>query len=146
MVQDRTISDTISCIELQRPRIKLILPQWDLGIVLEVLSKPLYEPLREASLNHLTLKTVFILHTISSAWTPSISVWSEIYSWNPRGPHVHVINQKPNQVNDPRYIPAVPTGKSDYGAPNCPVRAFRYYHRYIIEHPELRNCCTDQGQ
>ena len=47
-------------------------------------------------------------------------------------------NQKPNQVNDPWYIPAVPTGKSEFGAPNCPVRALCYYHRYLTEHPELR--------
>ena len=47
-------------------------------------------------------------------------------------------NQKPNQVNDPWYIPAVPTAKSEFGAPNCPVRALRYYHRYLTEHPELR--------
>ena len=47
-------------------------------------------------------------------------------------------NQKPNQVNDPWYIPAIPTGKPEFGAPNCPVRALRYYHRYLTEHPELR--------
>ena len=47
-------------------------------------------------------------------------------------------NQKPNQVNDPWYIPAVPTGKSEFGAPNCPVRALSYYHRYLTEHPEPR--------
>ena len=47
-------------------------------------------------------------------------------------------NQKPNQVNDPLYIPAVPTGKPEFGAPNCPVRALRYYQRYLTEHPELR--------
>ena len=47
-------------------------------------------------------------------------------------------NQKPNQVNDPWYIPAVPTGKSEFGAPNCPVRALRYYHRHLTEHPEKR--------
>ena len=46
-------------------------------------------------------------------------------------------NQKPNQVNDPWYIPAVPTGKSEFGAPKCPVRALRYYHRHLTEHPEL---------
>ena len=44
-------------------------------------------------------------------------------------------NQRPNQVSDPCYIPAVPTGKPDFGAPNCPVRALRYYHRYMTEHP-----------
>ena len=47
-------------------------------------------------------------------------------------------NQKLKQVNDPWYIPAVPTGKSEFGAPNCPVRALRYYHRYQTKHPELR--------
>ena len=47
-------------------------------------------------------------------------------------------NQKPSQVDDPWYIPAVPTGKSEFGAPNCPVRDLRYYHRYLTEHPELR--------
>ena len=47
-------------------------------------------------------------------------------------------NQKLNQVHDPWYIPAVATGKSEFGAANCPVRALRYYHRYLTEHPELR--------
>ena len=47
-------------------------------------------------------------------------------------------NQRPNQVSDPWYIPAVPTGKPDFGAPNCPVRALKYYHRYMTEHPELK--------
>ena len=48
-------------------------------------------------------------------------------------------NQRPNQVSDPwYYIPAVPTGKPHFGALNCPVRALKYYHRYMTEHPELR--------
>ena len=36
------------------------------------------------------------------------------------------------------YIPAVPTGKPDFGPLNCPRRVLRYYHRYMTEHPELR--------
>ena len=60
-------------------------------------------------------------------------------------------NQKPNHVNDPWYIPAVPTDKPEFGAPNCPVTALRYYHRYLTEHPELRKdrrrlFCPNQGQ
>ena len=47
-------------------------------------------------------------------------------------------SQKLNLVNDPWYIPAVPTGKSEFGATNCPVRALHYYHRHLTEHPELR--------
>ena len=47
-------------------------------------------------------------------------------------------NQRPNQVNYKWYIPAVPTGREEFGAPNCPLRAPKYYHRYISEQPELR--------
>ena len=57
MVLHRTISDMIASMELQRPRVTPVLPQWDLGIVLEALSKSPYVPLLEASLKHLTLKT-----------------------------------------------------------------------------------------
>ena len=49
VVLHRTISDMIASMELQRPRITPVLPQWDLGVVLEALSKSPYEPLREAS-------------------------------------------------------------------------------------------------
>ena len=60
-LQAKTISDMITSMELQRPRNTPVLPQWDLGIVLKALSKPPYEPLREVSLKHLTLKTVFLI-------------------------------------------------------------------------------------
>ena len=56
----------IALMELQRPRVTPVLPQWALGIVLEALSKSPYEPLREASLKHLTLKTVFLLAMASA--------------------------------------------------------------------------------
>ena len=39
-VQGRTVSSMIATMELQRPRVTPVLPQWDLGIVLEALSKP----------------------------------------------------------------------------------------------------------
>ena len=65
-VQAKPISDMIMSMELQRPRLTPVLPQWDLGIVLEALSKPPYEPLREASLKHLILKTVFLLAMASA--------------------------------------------------------------------------------
>ena len=60
-VQAKTISDMIMSVELQRLRLTPVLPQWDIGIVLEALSKPPYEPLKEVSLKHLTLKTVIFL-------------------------------------------------------------------------------------
>ena len=66
VVLHRTISDMIASMELQRPRATPVLPQWDLGVVLEALSKPPFEPLREASFKHLTLKTVFLLAMASA--------------------------------------------------------------------------------
>ena len=133
--------------ELQRPRVTPVLPQWDLGIVLEALSKPPYEPLREASFKHLTLKTVFLLAMASAGRRSELHAlrFDQNYiQFKPKGTGVTLYlsrefmrkNQKPNQVTDPWYIPAVPTGKSEFGAPNCPVRALRYYHRYLTEHPE----------
>ena len=61
VVQDRIISDMMCSMELERPRVTLVLPEWDLGVVLEALSKPLYEPLQEASLKYLTYKTVLAM-------------------------------------------------------------------------------------
>ena len=60
-VQAQTMSDIITTVELQRPRMTPVLPQWDLDIIPEDLSKPPYVPLLEASLKHLTLKTCFVL-------------------------------------------------------------------------------------
>ena len=65
-VQAKTFYDMIMSMELQRPRLTPVLLQWDLGIFLEALSKPPYEPLREASLKHLILKTVFLLAMASA--------------------------------------------------------------------------------
>ena len=149
VVSHRAISDMIASMELQRPRATPVLPQWDLGVVLEALNKPPYEPLREASFKHLTLKTVFLLAMASAGRRSELHAlrFDQNYiQFKPKGAGVTLYfspefmrkNQKPNQVNDPWYIPAIPTGKPEFGAPNCPVRALRYYHRYLTEHPELR--------
>ena len=50
VVQAKTVWDMITPMELKRHRMTLVLPQWDLGIVLEALSKP-YVLLWEASHN-----------------------------------------------------------------------------------------------
>ena len=148
VVLHRTISDMIASMELQRPRITPVLPQWDLGVVLEALSKSPYEPLREASFKHLTLKMVFLLAMASAGRRSELALrFDQNYiQFKPKGagvtlyfsPELMRKNQKPNQVNDPWFIPAIPTGKPEFGAPNCPMRALRYYHRYLTEHPELR--------
>ena len=111
----------IMSMELQRPRLTPVLPQWDLGIVPEALSKPPYEPLREASLKHLTLKTVFLLAmaSVGSSKLQALVFDPQYIQFKPMGAGVTLYftpefmrkNQRPNQVNDPWYIPAVPTGR-----------------------------------
>ena len=141
-VQAKTISDMIMSMELQRPRLTPVLPQWDLGIVLEALSKPPYEPPREAFLKHLTLKTVFLLAMASGRRRSELQalVFDPQYiQFKPKGAGVTLYftpefmrkNQRPNQVNYPWYTPAVPTGRPEFGAPKCPLRAPKYYHRYM---------------
>ena len=142
VVLHKTISDMIISMELQSYACSPTMG-------LEALSKPPYEPLRETSFKHLTLKTVFLLAMASAGRRSDLHalMFDQNYiQFKPKGAGVTLYfspefmrkNQKPNQVNDPWYIPAVATGKSEFGAPNCSVRALRYYHRYLTEHPELR--------
>ena len=117
-VQAKTISDMIMSMELQRPRLTPVLPQWHLGIVLEALSKPPYKPLREASLKHLTLETVFLLARASGGRRSELQalVFDPQYiQFKPKGARGYPIfhpefmrkNQWPNQVNYPWYIPLI---------------------------------------
>ena len=132
-----------------------VLPQWELDIILEALSKPPYVPLLEASLKHFTLKTVFVLAMASAercselqalVFNPqyiqfkSNGAWVTLYFT----PEFMQKNQRSHQVVHPWhicgpwYIPVVLTFKLDFGAPNCPVRALRYHDRCMTECRELR--------
>ena len=104
----------LTSMELQRPRMTPVIPQWDPGIVLEALSKPPYEPLREAFLKHLTLKTVFILAMVSPRRCSELQALlfdPQYIQFKPKGAVVTLYfshefmqkNQRPNQVNDPWY-------------------------------------------
>ena len=130
VVLHRTISDMITSMELLRPRAMPILPQWDLGIVLEALSKSPYEPLREASFKHLTLKTVFLLAMASAGRRSELHALRfdpNYIQFKLKGAGVTLYfspefmrkNQKPNQVNDPWYIPAALTGKPEARKDRC---------------------------
>ena len=127
----------ITFMKLQRRRTTPVLPQWDLGIVLEALNKLPCEPLREASPKHLTLNTVFLLAMASAGRRSELQALVfdlQYIQFKTEGagvtsyftPEFMRKNQRPNQVNDPWYIPAVQNGKPDFGAPNCPVRALKY--------------------
>ena len=63
---DPYLSEMIRSFELSRPVTRSLTPKWDLACVLLALSKTPFEPLSEASLVHLTWKTVFLIAMASS--------------------------------------------------------------------------------
>ena len=125
-----------------RPKGRRGVPSWNLSLVLHQLTKAPFEPLREASLKHLTFKSVFLLALGSGKRR------SEIHAWQHRNirhqsdwskvslfpsPSFLSKNQLAKEGPEsiaPVVIPALaPTLdrslKSDRSL--CPVRALRYY-------------------
>ena len=100
------------------------------GYCLKALGKPPYEPLREASLKHLTYKMLSVSATASSGRPSELHtmVFDPKYiQFKPQGsgvtlyfsPEFMCKNQKPSHTNDSWLIPVVPTGKPEFGAPHC---------------------------
>ena len=58
-----------------RPKGRWGFPSWNLFLVLHQLTKPPFEPLRKASLKHLTFKTVFLLALGSGKRRSEIHTW-----------------------------------------------------------------------
>ena len=55
------LGNLVRALFLKRPPSRKLLPSWSLPAVLEALSKPPFEPLAEATLRNLTIKTVFLV-------------------------------------------------------------------------------------
>ena len=58
-----------------RPKGRRGVPSWNLSVVLHQLTKAPFEPLRKASLKHLTFKTVFLLALGSGKRRSEIHAW-----------------------------------------------------------------------
>lgn len=59
--QDQVMSDLLASFRSQRPRTAPVLPEWDVAFVLYCLTKGPWEPLENASISRLTLKTFFLV-------------------------------------------------------------------------------------
>ena len=125
-----------------RPKGRRGIPSWNLSLVLHQLTKAPFEPLREASLKHLTFKTVFLLALGSGKRRSEIHAWQHKNirhqaDWSRvslfPSPSFLSKNQLAKEGPEsvaPVVIPALaPTLdrslKSDRTL--CPVRALRYY-------------------
>ena len=59
--KEENLTHLLDSFHRDRPRGQRGIPAWNLSLVLHQLTKAPFEPLKEASLKHLTFKTVFLL-------------------------------------------------------------------------------------
>ena len=139
---DPIISELIRSFEFQRPVQRSLYPKWDLACVLNSLCKGPYEPLRKASLLHLTQKTVFLL-TLATAGRVSeihaLAMDPEHLRFNESDGSVSLRtqsgfiakNQLPSVCSAEILVPnlARTVSDKDFNRMLCPVRALKLYLR-----------------
>ena len=140
--KDENLTRPLDSFHRDRPKGRRGIPSWNLSLVLHQLTKTPFEPLKEASLKHLTFKTVFLLALGSGKRRSEIHAWlhkniRHQSDWSKMSlypsPSFLSKNQLAKEGPDslaPVVIPALaPTlDKSLKGDRSlCPVRALRYY-------------------
>ena len=125
-----------------RPKGRRGSPSWNLSLVLHQLTKASFEPLKEASLKHLTFKTVFLLALGSGKRRSEIHAWlhkniRHQADWSKvslyPSPSFLSKNQLAKEGPDSVALVVIPAlaptlDKSLKGDRSlCPVRALRYY-------------------
>ena len=140
--KDDNLTRLLESFHRDRPKGRRGIPSWNLSLVLHQLTKAPFEPLREASLKHLTFKTVFLLALGSGKRRSEIHAWQHKNirhqsDWSKvslfPSPSFLSKNQLAKEGPEsvaPVVIPALaPTLdrslKSDRSL--CPIRALRYY-------------------
>ena len=140
--KDENLTRLLDSFHRDRPKGRRGIPSWNLSLVLCQLTEPPFEPIKEASLKHLTFKTVFLLALGSGKRRSEIHAWQNKNirhqsDWSKvslyPSPSFLSKNQLAKEGPDsvaPVVIPALaPTLnrslKSDRSL--CPVRALRYY-------------------
>ena len=140
--KDENLTRLLDSFHRDRPKGRRGIPSWNLSLVLHQLTKAPFEPLNEASLKHLTFKTVFLLALGSGkrrreihAWLHKNirhqSDWSKVSLYP--SPSFLSKNQLAKEGPDsvaPVVIPALAPSldrslKGDRSL--CPVRALHYY-------------------
>ena len=73
--KDENLTRLLDSFHRDKPKGRRGVPSWNLSLVLHHLTKPPFEPLRKASLKHLTFKTVFLLALGSGKRRSEIHAW-----------------------------------------------------------------------
>ena len=127
--------ENLTCLlDRDRPKGWWGIPSWNLSLVLYQLTKAPFEPIKEASLKHLTFKTVFLLALGSGKCRSEIHAWqnknirhqSTLYPSPSFLSKNQLAKEGPDSVA-PVVIPALaPTLDRSFRS-LCLVRALRYY-------------------
>ena len=140
--KDENLTRLLDSFHRDRPKGRRGIPSWNLSLVVHQLTKAPFEPIKEASLKHLTFKTVFLLALGSGKRRSEIHAWQNKNirhqsDWSKvslyPSPSFLSKNQLAKEGPDsvaPVIIPALaPTLdrslKSDRSL--CPIRALCYY-------------------
>ena len=73
--RDENLTRLLDIFHRDRPKGRRGIPSWNLSLILHQLTKAPFEPLKEASLKHLTLETVFLLALGSGKPRSEIHAW-----------------------------------------------------------------------
>ena len=132
--EDPLLSFTLLGAANQEARSPRRIPAWDLILVLSSLKLPPYEPLSEASLKFLSLKTAFLITLASGRRMSEVTNLSgspRDIARNPDGsyslkflPEFLAKNQRPGDPSPSILIPPLPAGPDSV---LCPVRVLRRY-------------------
>ncbi|XP_068212671.1 uncharacterized protein [Palaemon carinicauda] len=153
----RHISMLIKSFEQSYPPFSSRVLQWDVARVLDMLSKPPFEPLKDIVDRNLTLKAVFLLALASAKRVGEIHGLSyeveHSRGWRDVSfkfvPSFVAKTQNPS-VLDPKFegfsIPAIPRSVNQDDLKLCPVRAIRkYLKRTANLRPGIKNLFVSTG-
>ena len=73
--KDENLTRLLDSLQRDKPKGRRGVPTWNLSLVLHQLTKAPFEPMRKASLKHLTFKTVFLLALGSGKRRSKIHAW-----------------------------------------------------------------------
>lgn len=126
----RAVVTLLKGVKRLRPPQRIIVPQWDLDLVLEYLNKAPFEPLESASFKHCLLKTVFLVAVASAARA------SELAALDCRAPFTVVKTGYASLCHNEVFVPKVASPQnvnrniyleSLFPSRSCPVRALSQY-------------------
>ena len=141
IAQSPIITNVLKGIALQSVKDKKRLPAWDVRAVLSYLLSASFEPLSQASLKNLTMKTCFLVALASGRRASEILAFSGIpgdLAFEKDGsislaflPEFLAKNQNPQDISPNVSIKRLDNfcGPKEPDAQNCPVRALKMYRK-----------------